>query len=83
MGVMQLQTHQLAKRHSKKLTPHGVLCFSRVILVTDSLCRFFENVLNSLYDAYRPLTASIEVLYIHSYQYILSSLIEHKVLCFN
>ena len=66
-GGYEPQTHLLAKRHSKILPPpHDVLCNSRVILVilvTDSLCRYFENVLDSLYDAYRPLMASIEVLY--------------------
>ena len=54
-------------RHSKILLPprdHDVLCYSRprviiVILVTDSLCGFFENVLNSVYDAYRPLMAQL------------------------
>ena len=66
-GGYELQTHLLAKRHSIILPPRNdVVCYSRVILVilvTDSLCRYFENVLNSLYDAYRPLMASNEVLY--------------------
>ena len=74
MVIIQLQTHPLAKRRTKTLPPpHGVLCFSRVISVTDSLCMFFSNVLLCLmaYDAYRFLMASIEVLYIHSCQYLL------------